>query len=108
MQSAKASISLPMENALTTIELHKLGGGTLLSPFHFPPPQHVPPANIHLTARTRNGSGRILLVVADVELAAALFFYVFLVRAEAAEMRRDRRGVAQICAKRLIFNDTKN
>lgn len=83
MQSAKVSTSPAMENALTIINfgsapekvgtgfslrLHNqtkfdLAAGRSLLSFYAPPPPGVPPANIHLTARTSDGSGRFWLAL---------------------------------------------
>ena len=46
-----------MVSGLTTIEFYDLAAGRSLLSFYAPPPPDVPPANIQLMARTRNGSG---------------------------------------------------
>ena len=46
-----------MVSVLTTIEFHDLAAGRSLLSTYAPPPPDVPPANIQLMARTRDGSG---------------------------------------------------
>ena len=57
MQSAKVWTSPNMVSVLTTIEFHDLAAGRSLLSSYAPPPPDVPPANIQLMARTRDGSG---------------------------------------------------
>jgi hypothetical protein len=46
-----------MVSGLTIIEFYDLAAGHFLLSLNAPPPPDVPPANIQLMARTRNGSG---------------------------------------------------
>ena len=53
----KVSTSPNMASVLIIIEFYDLAVGRSLLSFNAPPPPDVPPANIRLTARTRDGSG---------------------------------------------------